>query len=91
MGLNRIKLFSLCHFFLGWIGCRDIDDALHARPLPNGNFEVGVHIADVTFFVREGTAMDEEAAKRATTVYLVNQRIDMLPKLLTESGSCTLS
>ncbi|KAI9294598.1 RNB-domain-containing protein, partial [Neoconidiobolus thromboides FSU 785] len=63
-------------------GCTDIDDALHARKLPNGNYEVGVHIADVTYFVKPGTVMDKEAANRCTTVYLVNQRIDMLPGLL---------
>ena len=65
-------------------GCKDIDDALHARQLPNGNIEVGVHIADVTHFVEAGSAMDEEAARRSTTVYLVDKRIDMLPKPLTE-------
>lgn len=65
-------------------GCKDIDDALHVRRLPNGNFELGVHIADVTNFVHPDTAMDEEASVRATTVYLVQRRIDMLPKPLTE-------
>ncbi|KAL5594524.1 hypothetical protein BROUX41_001450 [Berkeleyomyces rouxiae] len=64
------------------IGCQDIDDALHARPLPNGNFEVGVHIADVSHFVKPGNAMDSEASIRGTTVYLVDKRIDMLPPLL---------
>ncbi len=63
-------------------GCQDIDDALHARALPNGNFEVGVHIADVSHFVKPSNAMDEEAAARGTTVYLVDKRIDMLPMLL---------
>ncbi|KAJ2757802.1 exosome catalytic subunit dis3, partial [Coemansia nantahalensis] len=63
-------------------GCTDIDDALHAIELPNGNFQVGVHIADVTNFVKPGTAMDAEAAHRSTTVYLVDRRIDMLPELL---------
>jgi exosome complex exonuclease DIS3/RRP44 len=63
-------------------GCQDIDDALHARPLPNGNFEVGVHIADVSHFVKPNNAMDEEATARGTTVYLVDKRIDMLPMLL---------
>ncbi|KAL1928856.1 hypothetical protein VTP01DRAFT_2642 [Rhizomucor pusillus] len=63
-------------------GCTDIDDALHVRALDNGNYEVGVHIADVTYFVKPGMAMDEEAAKRGTTVYLVDKRIDMLPALL---------
>ncbi|KAJ2639568.1 exosome catalytic subunit dis3, partial [Coemansia sp. RSA 1694] len=63
-------------------GCTDIDDALHAFRLPNGNFQVGVHIADVTNFVKPNTAMDKEAAYRSTTVYLVDRRIDMLPELL---------
>ncbi|KAJ1964635.1 exosome catalytic subunit dis3 [Dipsacomyces acuminosporus] len=63
-------------------GCTDIDDALHAIELPNGNFQVGVHIADVTNFVKPNTAMDKEAAHRSTTVYLVDRRIDMLPELL---------
>ena len=64
------------------VGCQDIDDALHARPLPNGNFEVGVHIADVSHFVKPNNAMDAEASMRGTTVYLVDKRIDMLPILL---------
>ena len=74
----------------GWRSClkyastQDIDDALHIRELGNGNVEVGVHIADVTSFLLPGTAMDEEASKRATSVYLVERRIDMLPKALTE-------
>ena len=64
------------------VGCQDIDDALHARPLPNGNFEIGVHIADVSHFVKPNNAMDAEASIRGTTVYLVDKRIDMLPMLL---------
>ena len=63
-------------------GCVDIDDALHARSLPNGNYEVGVHIADVSYFVKPNNAMDAEASTRGTTVYLVDKRIDMLPTLL---------
>ena len=66
-------------------GCRDIDDALHAKILPNGNYEIGVHIADVSYFVKPDTAIDIEASMRGTTVYLINLRTDMLPKLLTES------
>lgn len=65
-------------------GCKDIDDALHCILLPNGNFDVGVHIADVTNFVHPGTPLDNEAAQRGTSVYLVERRIDMLPKPLTE-------
>ncbi|KAJ3125164.1 exosome catalytic subunit dis3 [Nowakowskiella sp. JEL0407] len=63
-------------------GCTDIDDALHCRMLESGNYEVGVHIADVGHFVKQGNAMDLEAARRGTTVYLVDKRIDMLPSLL---------
>ncbi|KAJ3445228.1 exosome complex exonuclease rrp44 [Anaeramoeba flamelloides] len=66
-------------------GCKDIDDALHVIPLQNGNYEVSVHIADVTYFGKEGTAVDIEASERCTTVYLVDRRIDMLPPLLGEN------
>lgn len=66
-------------------GCKDIDDALHCITLPNGNFEVGVHIADVTHFVKAGSEIDREAARRCTTVYMVDRRTDMLPGLLTEN------
>ncbi|XP_019715873.1 exosome complex exonuclease RRP44-like [Hippocampus comes] len=70
-------------------GCTDIDDALHCRELANGNFEVGVHIADVTHFIRPGNALDKEAANRGTTVYLCGKRIDMVPELLS-SNLCSL-
>lgn len=63
-------------------GCQDIDDALHAKRLPNGNIQAGVHIADVSHFVLPDNPMDAEAASRGTTVYLVDKRIDMLPHLL---------
>ncbi|XP_030375855.1 exosome complex exonuclease RRP44 [Scaptodrosophila lebanonensis] len=70
-------------------GCTDIDDALHCRELENGNLEVGVHIADVSHFIRPGNALDKEAAARGTTVYLVGKRIDMVPELLS-SNLCSL-
>ena len=70
-------------------GCTDIDDALHCRELANGNLEVGVHIADVSHFIRPGTALDREAANRGTTVYLADKRIDMVPELLS-SNLCSL-
>ncbi|BFZ19682.1 hypothetical protein BsWGS_22722 [Bradybaena similaris] len=70
-------------------GCTDIDDALHCRPLENGNYEVGVHIADVSHFIRPGNALDQEAANRGTTVYLTDRRIDMVPDLLS-SNLCSL-
>ncbi|KAI1715438.1 RNB domain-containing protein [Ditylenchus destructor] len=70
-------------------GCTDIDDALHCSDLGNGRYEVGVHIADVTHFVRPSTAIDTEAAERSTSVYLCGRRIDMLPILLS-SNLCSL-
>ncbi|XP_041467167.1 exosome complex exonuclease RRP44-like [Lytechinus variegatus] len=70
-------------------GCTDIDDALHYRPLENGNAEVGVHIADVSHFIKPGNALDTEACNRGTTVYLVDRRIDMVPDLLS-SNLCSL-
>ncbi|XP_038149801.1 exosome complex exonuclease RRP44 [Cyprinodon tularosa] len=70
-------------------GCTDIDDALHCRELENGNLEVGVHIADVSHFIRPGNALDKEAANRGTTVYLCGKRIDMVPELLS-SNLCSL-
>eukprot|EP00980_Cylindrotheca_fusiformis_P030799 scaffold25436_cov127-Cylindrotheca_fusiformis.AAC.7 len=70
-------------------GCKDIDDALHCVTLPNGNFQVGVHIADVTHYVKAGSAIDLEAATRSTSTYLVNKRLDMLPALLT-TDLCSL-
>lgn len=70
-------------------GCTDIDDALHCRELENGNFECGVHIADVTHFIKPNTHIDKEAESRGTTVYLVDQRIDMIPELLS-SNLCSL-
>lgn len=60
-------------------GCTDIDDALHCFKIDENTYEVGVHIADVSYFVRPETALDDEAAKRGTTVYLADRRIDMIP------------
>ncbi|KAF2575535.1 hypothetical protein F2Q70_00000958 [Brassica cretica] len=80
----RQDLRNLLVFSVDPPGCKDIDDALHCTSLPNGNFELGVHIADVTNFVHPGTPLDDEASKRGTSVYLVDRRIDMLPKPLTE-------
>lgn len=66
-------------------GCVDIDDALHYKDLNETECEVGIHIADVSYFVREGTAIDLEARERGTTVYLTERRINMLPGLLSEN------
>ncbi|AFN82681.1 exoribonuclease R [Encephalitozoon romaleae SJ-2008] len=70
-------------------GCEDIDDALHWRVLPNGNLEVGVHIADVAYYVHKDSKVDKIAADRGTTVYLPEWRIDMLPPNLS-TDICSL-
>ena len=69
---------------------RDLDDALHIMQLPDGRVEIGVHIADVSHFVKPETAVDEEALRRATTVYLVDRVLPMLPRPLCEIA-CSLN
>ncbi|XP_048763599.2 DIS3-like exonuclease 1 [Ostrea edulis] len=70
-------------------GCEDVDDTLSVRYLDNGNLELGVHIADVTHFVRPGSLTDMEAQSRSTTVYLADRRYDMLPGILS-ANLCSL-
>ena len=61
---------------------KDFDDALSFRKLENGNYEVGVHIADVTYYVKPGSPVDQEAQSRGTSVYLVDRTVPMLPEKL---------
>ena len=68
---------------------KDFDDALSFRVLENGNFEVGVHIADVSHYVQPGTILDDEAYQRATSVYLVDRVVPMLPEVLS-NFACSL-
>ncbi|MDX2196227.1 MAG: ribonuclease R [Cytophagales bacterium] len=68
---------------------KDFDDAISIQTLPNGNTEVGVHIADVTHYVVPGTELEREAAKRATSVYLVDRCVPMLPEKLS-NDLCSL-
>ncbi|MBN3280703.1 DI3L2 exonuclease, partial [Polyodon spathula] len=87
---RRKDLRKACIFTIDPATARDLDDALSCKPLPDGNFEVGVHIADVSYFVEEGDALDSIASRRATSVYLVQKVIPMLPRLLCEE-LCSLN
>lgn len=68
---------------------KDFDDALSFQKLKNGNYEIGIHIADVSHYVRTGTVLDNEAYERATSVYLVDRVVPMLPEILSNKA-CSL-
>lgn len=68
---------------------KDFDDALSFQQLENGNYEIGIHIADVSHYLQEGTVLDEEAYQRATSVYLVDRVVPMLPEVLS-NFACSL-
>lgn len=69
---------------------KDFDDAISIQRLENGDYEIGIHIADVSHFVEEGTALDKEAIKRGTSIYLVDRTIPMLPEILS-NDLCSLN
>ncbi|CAG8469835.1 4725_t:CDS:10, partial [Acaulospora colombiana] len=86
----RRDLRSIRIFTIDPSTAKDIDDAISCSRLPDGNFEIGVHIADVSHFVKPNSPLDREARKRATTVYLVQKSVSMLPSLLSEE-LCSLN
>jgi ribonuclease R len=86
---GRLDLRDRACFTMDPADARDFDDALSWRPLADGACEVGIHIADVAWYVREGTALDHEARERATSVYLSGGVVPMLPHALS-SDLCSL-
>ncbi len=87
---TRKDLRELKVFTIDPADAKDFDDALHVKKLDNGNIEVGVHIADPTFFVKPNSVIDKEAQKRATSIYLVDRTIPMLPEVLS-NDLCSLN
>ncbi|MFO0718838.1 MAG: ribonuclease R [Candidatus Paceibacterota bacterium] len=77
-------------FTIDPVDAKDFDDAISFKELPNGDYEIGVHIADVSHFVTEGSVLDKEARKRGFSVYLVDRTIPMLPEILS-NDMCSLN
>lgn len=86
---RRRDFRDICTFTIDPADAKDFDDALSFRTLESGNFEVGVHIADVTHYVRPGDILDKEAYERGTSVYLVDRTVPMLPEILS-NNLCSL-
>ncbi|MFC4426917.1 ribonuclease R [Deinococcus navajonensis] len=87
--VGRLDLREFNIFTVDGRDAKDFDDAIHIQPTPEGTFVVGVHIADVSHYVREGTPLDDEAYARATSVYLPGRVLPMLPEHLS-NGVCSL-
>jgi len=86
---SRRDFRNITTFTIDPVDAKDFDDALSFRKLDNGHYEIGVHIADVTHYVRQSTILEKEAYNRATSVYLVDRVVPMLPEKLS-NGLCSL-
>ncbi|MGT2784429.1 ribonuclease R [Streptococcus merionis] len=87
---GRLDLRDEIIFTIDGADAKDLDDAIHIKELPNGHFELGVHIADVSYYVKEGSALDQEALNRGTSVYVTDRVVPMLPERLSNS-ICSLN
>ncbi|MGB5819519.1 MAG: ribonuclease R [Saonia sp.] len=86
---KRRDMRNILTFTIDPKDAKDFDDALSFRPLDNGNYEIGIHIADVSHYLVPDTILDEEAYERATSVYLVDRVVPMLPEVLS-NNACSL-
>lgn len=87
---RRRDFRNVCVFTIDPTTATDLDDALSIEKLSNGTYQVGVHIADASYFVLPGTALDDDAQNRSTSVYLLQRKLPMLPPSLSE-GLCSLN
>ena len=87
---KRTDFRNTLTFTIDPFDAKDFDDAISFKDLENGTYEIGVHIADVSHYVKEGTALDKEALKRGCSIYLVDRTIPMLPEVLS-NDVCSLN